>query len=97
MKITKEEVEHVALLARLRLTEVEKGLYSNQLDNILSYVEKLKGLNTNGVEPTTHVVPITNPYRNDKVTPSISRELALQNAPQKEKGCFKVPRIIEEG
>lgn len=97
MKITKEEVEHVALLARLRLTGDEKELYSNQLDKILSYMEKLSELNTDGVEPTTHAVPITNPYRDDRVSPSIPRDKALQNAPQKEKGCFKVPRIIEEG
>ncbi len=96
MKITKQEVEHVALLARLRLTEEEKELYLGQLDKILSYVEKLSELDTAGIEPTTHSFPISNPYREDVVKPSLPRDNVLQNAPQKEKGCFKVPRIIED-
>lgn len=94
MKITKKDVEHVAFLARLRLTEEEKELYSNQLERILSYMEKLRGLNTDGVEPTTHPIPITNPYREDEVLPSLSRDKALENAPEKERGYFKVPRVI---
>ncbi len=96
MKITKKEVEHVALLARLRLTEEEKSAFLRQLDSILSYMDKLNELNTDGIEPTTHSMPISNPYRKDEVKPSLPREDALKNAPEKEDGFFRVPRIIEE-
>lgn len=96
MKITRKEVEHVALLARLRLTEEEKSVYLRQLDSILSYMDKLNKLNTDGIEPTTHSMPISNPYREDEVKPSLSKEEALKNAPEREDGFFRVPRIIEE-
>ncbi len=96
MKITKKEVEHVALLARLRLTEEEVSAFLKQLDSILSYMDKLNKLNTYGIEPTTHSMPISNPYREDEVKPSLSREDALKNAPEREDGFFRVPRIIEE-
>lgn len=95
MGITREEVRHVAFLARLSLTPEEEGLYCEQLTRIIEYMEKLKKLNIEGVEPTSHPIPVENPYREDRVCPSIPREEALLNAPQKEKGCFKVPRIIE--
>jgi aspartyl-tRNA(Asn)/glutamyl-tRNA(Gln) amidotransferase subunit C len=95
MKITKEEVGRVAALARLSLQEEEKDLYAKQLDQILSYIEKLNELNTDGVEPTSHSMPITNPMREDVVKESLSQEAALSNAPEKEQGCFKVPKIIE--
>jgi len=95
MPVTKKDVEHVAGLARLALTEEEKELYTSQLSRILAYVEKLKELDTTGVEPTTHAIPVTRALREDSVMPSIPREDAIQNAPEREKGCFKVPRIIE--
>lgn len=97
MGITREEVRHVALLARLKLTPEEEELYSEQLARIIDYMDKLRELDTKGVEPTTHPIPSLNPYREDRVCPSIPREEALQNAPQKERGFFKVPRIIGEG
>lgn len=95
MSITKKDVEDVARLARLALTEEEKELYASQLSRILTYVEKLKELDTTGVEPTTHAMPTTRAFREDVVMPSLPREDAIQNAPDREKGCFKVPRIIE--
>ncbi len=95
MKITKEEVGRVAALARLSLQGEEKDLYAKQLDQILSYIEKLNELNTDGVEPTSHSMPIKNPMREDIVKESLSQEAALSNAPDKEQGCFKVPKIIE--
>ena len=95
MKITKEEVGRVAALARLSLQEEEKELYAKQLDHILSYIEKLNELNTDGVEPTSHSMPITNSMREDVVKESLSHEAALSNAPEEEQGCFKVPKIIE--
>ncbi len=97
MGITREEVRHVAFLARLKLTPEEEALYSEQLARIISYMEKLKELDTGKIEPTTHPLDIENPYREDRVHPSMVREDVLSNAPQQDRGYFKVPRIIEGG
>ena len=95
MEIDKKMVEYVARLARLEITEEEKNLYTRQLGDILDYVEMLNELDTKNVEPVFHVVPMTNVFREDEVKEGITREEALKNAPEKEKGFFKVPRIIE--
>lgn len=95
MSITKKDVIHVADLARLALTDAEIELYTAQLQRILSYVEKLSELKTDGVEPTTYTVPLVSAVREDKTWNSLSREEALKNAPESERGCFKVPQIIE--
>jgi len=95
MEIDKKMVEYVARLARLEITEGEKDLYTRQLGDILDYVEMLNELDTKNVEPVFHVVPMTNVFREDEVKEGITREEALKNAPEKEKGFFKVPRIIE--
>ena len=95
MKISKQEVEHVAKLARLELAEGEKDKLIDQLSNILTYVETLNGLDTKGVEPTSHVLDIKNVMRDDVAAPSLSQEQALRNAPEKAAGHFKVPKIIE--
>jgi aspartyl-tRNA(Asn)/glutamyl-tRNA(Gln) amidotransferase subunit C len=95
MKITQQEVEHVARLARLEMSEQEKELLTDQLSNILTYVEKLNELDTTGVEPTAHVLDIKNVMRDDIVVESLSRERALANAPEKAAGHYKVPKIIE--
>jgi aspartyl-tRNA(Asn)/glutamyl-tRNA(Gln) amidotransferase subunit C len=95
MKITRQEVEHVAKLARLELTEQEKETFTNQLSNILTYVEKLNELDTKGVEPTSHVLDIKNVMRDDVPAPSLPQEAALANAPDKAAGHYKVPKIIE--
>lgn len=95
MNITKQEVEHVAKLARLELSELEKEKLTDQLSNILTYVEKLNELDTTGVEPTSHVLAITNVMRDDVPGVSLSQEQALSNAPEKAAGHFKVPKIIE--
>jgi aspartyl-tRNA(Asn)/glutamyl-tRNA(Gln) amidotransferase subunit C len=94
--ITREDVEHVAELARLELTAAEKEQFIAQLNSILTYIEKLSELNTAGVEPTSHVLPMSNVFRDDEVRPSLDRDRALQNAPQQSHFFFKVPRIIEE-
>lgn len=96
MQISKQDVEHVAKLARLELTEAEKDAFSEQLSSILTYVEKLKGLNTEGVEPTATVLEQANVFREDKSRPSLSVEKALANAPESEEHYFAVPRIIGE-
>jgi len=95
MKISKQEVEHVARLARLELAESEKDKLIDQLSNILTYVETLNELETKGVEPTSHVLDIKNVMRDDVSAPSLSQEQALANAPEKAAGHFKVPKIIE--
>lgn len=92
--ISKKEVEHVALLARLELTEAEKEVYTQQLNAILEYVGKLNELDTENVEPMAHVLPLTNVFREDKVFPGLSQAEALANAPAQQEGQFKVPRII---
>jgi aspartyl-tRNA(Asn)/glutamyl-tRNA(Gln) amidotransferase subunit C len=95
MKITVKEVEHVAKLARLAITDAEKEKYSRQLSNILTYIEKLKELDTSRVEPTSHVLPMKNIFREDEVRPSLPREEILKNAPDRTEGFFRVPKIIE--
>ncbi len=94
-KITRAEVEHVARLARLELTEDEKERMTAQLDAILGYVDKLNALDTSQVEPTTTVIPMVSVMRDDVVRPSLDREEALANAPDRADAFFRVPRIIE--
>ncbi len=95
MKISKKEVEYVARLARLELSEEEKKKFSEQLSQILSYINKLNELNTDKVKATSHVLPLTNIFREDKAKESLSQEAVLSGAPSKAKGHFKVPKIIE--
>ncbi|MCK4325708.1 Asp-tRNA(Asn)/Glu-tRNA(Gln) amidotransferase subunit GatC [bacterium] len=95
MKISKKDVEHVAKLARLRLAEEEKEKFGKQLSEILEYVEKLNELDTEKVEPTSHVVPLKNVMREDEVRPSLPVEDVLRNAPVREGKYFKVPKIIQ--
>lgn len=95
-RITREEVEHVARLARLELSEEEKERMTRQLDGILGYVAKLDELDTSQVEPTSHVLPMLNVMREDEVKPSLSPGDALANAPDCEPPYFRVPRIIED-
>ena len=95
MKITKQEVEHVARLARLELSEQEKETLTDQLSNILTYVEQLNELDTKGVEPTSHVLDINNVMRDDVSEASLPQDRALANGPDKALGHYKVPKIIE--
>ncbi len=96
MQITKEEVEKVAKLARLELTEVEKAAFTKQLSQILTHVETLKRYDTAGVEPTATVLGRVNVFRTDEVRPSLPVERAMANAPESVEGFFVVPKIIEE-
>ena len=95
MKISKQEVEHVAKLARLELSEREKEQLTDQLSNILTYVETLNSVDTKGVEPTSHVLDIKNVMRDDRGAPSLTQARALANAPEQAAGHYKVPKIIE--
>ncbi|MGZ3514325.1 MAG: Asp-tRNA(Asn)/Glu-tRNA(Gln) amidotransferase subunit GatC [Thermodesulfobacteriota bacterium] len=91
----KMNIEKVARLARLELSEEDRETFGNQMEQILTYMEQLNRLDTTGVEPASHAVPIYNVFREDEVKPSIPQEEVLAIAPDEEDGHFKVPRIIE--
>lgn len=95
MPETQIDVTYVAHLARLQLSEGEKEKISRQLGQILGYIEKLKELDTTGVAPTAHAVPMINVTRPDEIRPSLPVEEALRNAPAQANGLFLVPKIVE--
>lgn len=88
------DIEYVAKLARINLSEQQKEKFARQLKDILSYIEKLKELDVGKVEPISHVLPLKNVFRQDKVQPSLPIDKVLGNAPSKEGNNFSVPRII---
>ena len=96
MKVTREDLKNVAVLSRLAIAEDKADGYIAQMDVILSYMDNLSEINTDAVKPTTYALPMENVFREDVVKPSLDRELALSNAPLKEGGYFKVPRVLEE-
>ena len=96
MEISKEQVEHVAKLARLEVSENEKAMFARQLSAILTYMDQLKEVDTEGVEPTATVLPTENVWREDAVRLSLAQEQALANAPDQADGFFRVPKIIED-
>jgi aspartyl-tRNA(Asn)/glutamyl-tRNA(Gln) amidotransferase subunit C len=95
MPITREQVDYVAHLSRLALSDEEKDLFAQQLDAILESMEKLNELDTSDVEPMVHIAPGNNVFREDEPGDSLPRQDALMNAPEQGEGCFKVPRIID--
>jgi aspartyl-tRNA(Asn)/glutamyl-tRNA(Gln) amidotransferase subunit C len=95
MKLTREQVLHVAKLARLELSEAEVETFSRQLSAILGYVAQLEGLDTSAVEPTFHVVPMATPMRPDEPAASIPADEALANAPARTGSAFAVPKVID--
>jgi aspartyl-tRNA(Asn)/glutamyl-tRNA(Gln) amidotransferase subunit C len=97
MKITADEVRQTALLGRLALSEDEVKRLTGELDAILGYMEQLAALDTTGVEPTTHAVPVELPFRDDTLGEQFSLETALSDAPRREGAFFEVPKIIEGG
>ena len=96
MKISKEEVKKVAELARLEFNETQIEKFTEQLGNILEYIEKLNELNTDNVKPTSHVLDISTPLREDKVQKLLTIDEVLQNAPESEDDFFVVPQVIED-
>jgi aspartyl-tRNA(Asn)/glutamyl-tRNA(Gln) amidotransferase subunit C len=94
--ISREDVEHVARLARLALSEADVERMREQLSGILAYIDTLRALDTADVEPTTHAVPLLNVMREDELGPCLDQEAALANAPDRSDAFFRVPRIIEE-
>ena len=95
MKVTSKDVENVAVLSRLAIPESEVQTYTGHLNALLEYMDVLGELDTENVKPTAHVLPLKNVFREDVVKPSLDRELALSNAPEREDGYFKVPKILE--
>lgn len=95
MKITKEEVAHVAHLARLEFGEAEMEKFTAQLNDILLYMEKLNMADTTGISPMTHATVLHNAFREDVVRPSLLHAEALANAPDPKGDFFRVPKVIE--
>ena len=92
--LSKKEVEHIAWLAHIELSDKEKILFTEQFNEILDYFKKIDEVDTEGVEPTYHVLDLKNVSRTDETTPSLPIEEALRNAPKKEKKFVKAPRIV---
>lgn len=97
MELTREEVEHIAELAKLKLSEEEVVTFSRQLSTMLEHFQALQTLDTSGIPPTAQVITLRSVMREDEITPSLAPEQVLANAPQAEDGHFKVPAILEQG
>jgi len=95
MKLSYEEVKHLALLARLGLSEAELERFSEQLSNILENFEMLQQVDTTDVPPTAHSIALENVLRDDETTPSLPAKEVLANAPSREEDCFKVRAVLE--
>ncbi len=94
MKITKEDVVHVANLARLELSEESIDKFAGQIGEILDHVDSLKRVDTQGVPATSHAISLTNAFRDDDMSEPADRDLSMANAPESEDGSFVVPKII---
>lgn len=94
-RITDETIEYVGILAKLELSEYEKEQAKRDMTNMLNYIDKLKELDTDSVEPMSHVFPVNNVFREDIVTNTDEREAVLANAPAKKDGSFMVPKTVE--
>ena len=95
MKLSREEVQHIARLARLGVDEADLQKFSEQLSNILENFEILQQVDTEGVPPTSHTVALSNVIRDDAVVPSLPPDEILANAPQEEDSCFRVRAVLE--
>ena len=96
MKVTKEDLQNVAVLSRLAIPAEQEDKYIDQMDKILTYMDNLAELDTENVKPTTYALPMQNVFRKDEVKESLDREAALANAPLQEDGYFKVPKVLED-
>jgi len=94
MKISKEEVLHVANLAHLTLNDDEIDKFAGQIGTILDYFDLLKKVDATGVKPTSHAIFLTNAFREDELSEHLYREKAMANAPEREAGSFLVPKVI---
>jgi len=94
--ITEQEVRHVAVLSRLKLTDDQVRQYTRQLADVLAYVRKLDELDTTGIEPTAHAAPLKTVFRDDRAEPGMGVEKVLRNAPDRDGSFFKVPRVLDD-
>ncbi len=94
MKLTLQEVEHIARLARLELTEAEKAAYREQLSAVLEYVARLQEVDTSAVSPAAETLPGQSPLRPDRVEPPLPRQALLANAPETREGQFRIPPVF---
>ena len=97
VKISPEQVKKVAKLSRLDLTDSEVSEFSEQLSAILAYVEKMSKLDTEGVQPLAHCLPVKNSFRDDVVEDSLGTQKTLANAPRTQGDFFKVPKVLDDG
>ena len=97
MSVTKKDVEHIAALAHLEFSDDEKETLTQHMNQILDYMQQLSKLNTENVEPLSHVIELHNVFRDDVVKPSLGTEKTLANAPQTDGQFFLVPKILDEG
>ena len=95
MSISNEEVTYVSKLARLRFNEEETKKMTKELGSVLDYVATLNEVDTSNIEPTEHILQVSNVFRDDVVGTPLSNQVALANAPDQENGCFKVPRVLD--
>ena len=95
MKITEELVDYVSTLSRLRLPQEEKAKMAGELEQIVTYMDTLNTLDTDGVEPLSHIFPLKNVLRADEVVPSADREVLLSGAPDRDEETFRVPKAVE--
>jgi len=97
MAISEEQVRHIALLARLELTDEQVAEYGEQLNSVLEHIDTIQQLDLEGVEPTAHALDAVNETRADEPQPCLSQDAALANAPEAADGAFVVPRIVGGG
>ena len=95
--IDEKQVRHIGHLSRLDLTDEEVARFGQQLSAILDYVDQLSEVNTEGVEPSAHALPVHNVYRVDEVGESLTTEAALSNAPDRDETFFRVPKVLDQG
>ncbi len=95
MKLNRKEIESVAYLSRLELSQEELDKFTEHINNLLDHFAKLQELDTDGVEPTSHTSDVFNVFRADEVRPSVLPEDVVANAPQVAENCFVVPRVVE--
>ena len=95
MKITKNDVEYVAKLSRLYISEEQKEKLTQDMTAIIGFADKLSQIDTSDTQPQAHAITVENVFRDDEIKPSYKRDDILKNAPDKQAGCFAVPRIVE--
>ncbi len=96
MPVTLKDVEHIAGLAKLEFSDAEKEKLMHQMNKILEYMDQLNSLDTSAIEPLSHVIELSNVFREDEVKPGVTTEDALKNAPDRNDRFFKVPKVIGE-